>query len=369
MKTLRKLMCALLCFSLLVSTNTVFATEKINIGDSIVNDSEKDAQEEIDDIFGQLNNLATEKRAEECLATNCDTTINEKLSVTIARIASQEQQLNNRLEELGVRKIDPNSKEDMEHLEDVVLSAWKNDMGMGKASSIPAPPDLNSLADCYSLYQYTGTTTVDGVSYNYSYIRVTDNKGYSRSPLTSSKSIELVEKKSMLLSDLLSYNFSFGFSAFLGSIPYGWAVDWGIGNVTTVFNSIAKNSPITYVGNSNIYQMAMLSVTQMQYCYVCMPSGYWMLCGVNAPYVGFTRSEQLVANVNGRPYSDSKNYPTASSSTGISAISYVSNYVRGGLNSTRIDSIGSFTVISKLGNKKTSTSFAPGFCSYPLHLA
>lgn len=236
------------------------------------------------------------------------------------------------------------------------------------AASIPNPPDLRSLADCYSLYQYTGTTTVNGVSYNYSYIRVTDNKGYSRSPLTSSENIHLVEPMNTVLSDLLNYNFSFGFSSFLGSKSFGWALNWTIGNVTTIFDSFAKNSSVTYRGNSDIYNMSLLSVTQMQYCYVYMPSGNWMLCGVNSPSISFTRTESIVANVNGTAKSYSKNYPTVTSSTGISPVGYVSNYVKS--ESTLFDSIGSFTVSKQLGKnaQKISTTFIPGFCRYPAYL-
>lgn len=123
MKTSRKLICTLLCFVLLSSMNVAFASGKTNIGDFWVNDSENIVQEEIDNIFAQLNNLATEKRAVESFVSNYDVNTNEKASFVTAKIASQEQQLNNRLEALGVHKIDPNNREDIERLEAVVLSA------------------------------------------------------------------------------------------------------------------------------------------------------------------------------------------------------------------------------------------------------
>jgi len=163
MKYIRKVICVLLCFNLLLSSiNTVFATEKAHIGNLSVSDFEKATQEEIDDIFRQLNNLATEKREEEFLERTYGINTDKNTLVASVEIAHEEKQLNNRLEELGVHKIDPNNREDMEHLEDVVLSEQKNDITKGKASSIPDPPDLSSLANCYSLYQYSGTTTVKG---------------------------------------------------------------------------------------------------------------------------------------------------------------------------------------------------------------
>lgn len=372
MKIIKKLICALLCFGLLSCTDIVFAAKPINTDNASAINFEKPKQKEIDDIFAQLNDLAAERRMIELFESNNSTNATKEtpyINNTIATITKQEEQLDDRLEGLGVHKIDPNNKEDIERLEDVVLSAWKNEIAkMDTTSSIPAPPDFYSIADCYSLYQHTGVTTVNGVSYNYSYIRVIDDKGYSRSPLTSSKEIHMVTQINTVLSDLLSYNFSFGFSAFLGTTPYGWAADWTIGNVTTVFNSLAKDSPVTYSGNSDIYQMSLLSVTQMQYCYVYIPSGGWILCGANAPSISFARAESIVANVNGVAKADGKIYQTTTSSTGISAVGYVSNYVQTG--SFRYDPIGSFEVKGELGEtgKKTSTPFSPGFCSYPGHL-
>ncbi len=174
----------------------------------------------------------------------------------------------------------------------------------------------------------------------------------------------LIGKESTLLKDLLDYQFSFGLSSYLGSIPYGWALDWTLGTVSTVFNSFNESSIVSYTGNGSIYSMSMLSVTQMMYVYVYLPSaGDWCLCGTRAPNVSYVRAEHIVANVAGTPVSDAKNYPTVSSSTGSAPYTYVQSYVYGFYHD--IDYIGSYTVNTYNGS---AISFTPGFASYPIHL-
>lgn len=320
---------------------------------------ESDAmQMEIDAIFRELNEMAAEEKMAEILAEE-NSEILEKIAAATAQNNVRKQNLEDRLESLGVNTIDPNNPDDMAALEEVMLG---NSDVIGR--TIPDPPDLDTFAECYTLQQYTSSVTVDGTSYQYSYIYVTDDKGYSDSPLTHSQTTNiLIGKESTILSDILEYQFSFGFSAYLGTIPGGWIADWAIGTVCAALDSFDENSIISYSGNNNIYNMSMLSVTQMMYVYVYLPNSGWCLCGTRAPNISYARAEYVIANVAGTAVSDTKTYPTVSSSTGSAAYTYARAYINSGFHD--IDSIGSFTVDAYDG---ATVRFAPGFASYPLHL-
>lgn len=224
---------------------------------------ESDAvQQEIDAIFTELNEMAAEEKMAEILAGE-----NRGMEKRLAEVKEQnnirEQYLENRLESLGVNTIDPDDPDDMAALEDVMIG---NSGASGRY--IPDPLDLEIFADCYTVHQYTSSVTVDGVSYRYAYINFTDNKGYSGSPLTRSAiAKKLIGRERAVLKDLLEYQFSFGFSSYLGTIPYAWAAEWFLGSVFTVFNSFDDDVDVAYVGNDDIYTMTMLSVTQMMYVF------------------------------------------------------------------------------------------------------
>lgn len=316
-------------------------------------------QQEIDAIFTELNEMAAEERMAQLLAEE-SIEIESKMVFIKAQNDQRKENLENRLESLGINTIDPNNPDDMEALEEVMLGS-----GNTSVKSIPDPPNLENLVDCYTLRQYTSSLTVDGTSYKYSYIYVTDDLGYSDSPLTHSKTAnKLIGKENTLLSDILDFQFSFGFSSYLGAIPYGWVADWFIGTVFTALESYNENSIISYSGNNNIYNMSMLSVTQMMYIYVYLPDvGEWLLCGTRAPNISYARAEYLIANVDGTAVSDLKDYSTVSSSTGSAASTYVRNYIND--RNHKIDYIGSFTVNTYNGE---TIRFTPGFAQYPGYL-
>ena len=275
-------------------------------------------------------------------------------------------ELDARLEELGVNKIDPDNEEEMAFFLEVVGGSVNEDVD-ASLSDVPPPPDLASLASCYSLYQYQGTYNVDGTTYPYSYIRVVDDKGYAGTQLTQGKNeahpIEtnwISQTGSILVRDLLNYNFSFGLSAFLGSFANGWAVDWTIGTLSTVFGSIS-NPNTTYATNA-LYTATWFSITQMTYYYVY--DGGWNLAGSKASNVEIGRSEALFANVGGDVESDTIDYPEKNfrANGAWSWNEYVQAYVRTG--TVRYDSLGTLTM-NGLG---ITTTFTPCFAPTPTAL-
>ena len=354
MKKILSLSLAILMFFSAIPVTTL----AVEVEDQAIREMDT-VQKEIDAIFTELNEMAAEERMAALLAEE-SREIEENVVAIKAQNDHRKQDLENRLESLGVNTIDPNNPDDMASLEEVMLGN-----GNTSVKSIPDPPNLENLVDCYTLRQYTSSVTVDGTSYKYSYIYVTDDLGYSDSPLTHSKSAnKLIGKESTLLSDILDFQFSFGFSSYLGVIPYGWVADWFIGTVFTVLESYNENSIISYEGNDNIYSMTMISVTEMMYIYVYLPDvGEWMLCGTRAPNISYARGEYLAANVDGNAVVDVKKYPTVSSSTGSAASTYVRNYINDRYH--KIDYIGSFTVNTY---DDETIRFTPGFAQYPGYL-
>ena len=315
-------------------------------------------QNEIDEIFTELNQMAMAEQFGEFL----DVDRNTSLALTKD---TRRTELDARLEELGVNKIDPNNEEEMAFFLEVVGGSTEE--SAESASNVPPPPDLAALANCYSLYQYEGTYNVDGTTYPFSYIRVVDDKGYAGTQLTQGKNeahpIEtnwISQTGSILVRDLLNYNFSFGLSAFLGSFANGWAVDWTIGTLSTVFGSIS-NPNTTYATNA-LYTATWFSITQMTYYYVY--DGGWNLAGSKASNVEIGRSEALFANVGGDVESDTIDYPEKNfrANGAWSWNEYVQAYVRTG--TVRYDSLGTLTM-NGLGS---TTTFTPCFAPTPTAL-
>lgn len=317
-------------------------------------------QQEVDALLTELNKLAAEKRVLSAAEQMGLSTVGIDSTWLLASVNNRQAEVLDQLEQHGAHTIDSKNAEDIAQLAEVVLCNAN-----GKATrGTPEPPDLEAIADCYTVTRYNGSTYISGVKYDFVTIYVTDNKDYSRSPLTASEDdIELVGKESTVLADLLDYQFSFGLSQYLGAIPGGWLVDWTIGAVYTALNSLNENSTITYRNNSDIYNMIMLSVTQMMYCYVYIPNADWELCGVCASNIEYTRTESFAANIQGTPYSWSQNYPNVTSNTGRSAASYITNMVRG--NGCIFDRIGSISVNTYSGK---TVRFRPGFADYPADL-
>lgn len=321
--------------------------------DAVVTDFK---QQQIDAIHTELNELAAEERMLSFMSESEASTLSADYAAQLEAINSQEKALTDRLEVLGVHTVDPNNPEDIARLEEIVMG------NTNSTANLPDLPGVDNLADWYTVTQHGGTTYVNGVEYNYAFIYVTDNKGTAHSPLTVSKTATLIGQESTALWDLIDYPFSFSFSSYLGTIPSGWTGSWTIGSAFPALNSLNQSAPISSSGD-DIYRMTIRSVTQMLYCYVYFPNGGWVQCGVHASNISYYRTEYFLANIGGIPYGFDKSYPTVTSSTGNSAVSYVTNYISN--NDFGLYQIGTFSVNSATGN---SVVFEPGFAQYPYHL-
>ena len=355
-KILFKVVCFVLGIALLAPS--VFADTSIPEG-SLADTTGDPNQEAIDALFTELNELALEKHL---LSTDMEcksSTDSKQAAIRMDVINNYESELDAQLEQLGVHKIDPNNAADIAQLEEIMMDT----MMAGSTRSVSNPPDLSDFANVYSLHQYNRTTTINGVTYNYSYIYVTDNKGYN-GPLTVSKmAYGLLDYSPKVLSDLLDYSFSFGVSEGIGQLPYGWVANFTLGGLFTGLNSAYGGAIVTAGDEGNIFTTTMMSVTQMMYCYVYYPQSGWMLCGVKAPNVSFTRSDVFIANINGRPENETKEYPTSSYEDSTSPVNFVKNYVTG--NGVWVRRYGCIEIETpEIGTLK----FYPGFAESTIHL-
>ncbi len=313
---------------------------------------EDQKQDQIDEIFTELNELA--------LATNQVLFSANTVATTpdLTYINDRQTELDQRLESLEVHKIDPNNSEDIAQLEEVMQHTLDTEMMNAPLATSEDGPNISTLAELFSVYQTSGARTISGTKYNYSYVRVIDNKGYGK--LTQSVSdTTLIGKSSVQLSDMLKYNFSFGLDAFLGSLPYGWAASWLIGNVFSALDSYSSSSSLQVTcpsGKVGIYTMNMTSVTEMTYYFIYMPEYYdWILCGSKASVVSFAKAEAFTANIGGKAVSDS-NDDQGSTSTGNTWSWYYDEFIR--TRSNNYSPIGSLEI---KGMNNYSKTFSPKY--------
>ena len=314
-------------------------------------------QHRIDEIFKELNELALEVNLQNSatygIYSTSSATHSEEQMMTINERINE---LDSQLESLGVHKIDPDCQEDLDRLSNVMshaVDASTLEAGL-RTTPVEDPPDLEALTSNYTVYQYDESIYVDQMYYG-SFVVVIDNKGYGGLTNITVNS-KLCGTTSTTLSDLLEYNFSFGFSQFLGLIPYGWAVEWLIGNVFTALNSYNGSSIVTCpTGHSGIYTMNMASVTQMTYIYIYEEAySSWVLCGSRTSNLSFARTDCLAANIGGEAITDSYDFPPIPSRTGEPPAWYLLNYVQN--HTYPQDHPGYFTINGMNGN---STIFDP----------
>jgi len=349
MKKIKAFICFIISLVIIYNANFIFA---IDINSSANNNEEMKKQEKIDNIFTDLNNIALEKKISNTLDKqdmfdniSCDSIENRKNVLEI------------QLQELGVHKLDPNNIDDINRISDIVYSSMNSN-----GEPYRGIFDFSMLTSVYSIYEYTGTYSYKSNSYEYKYIRVVDNKGYVNTTLTNSKLLVPVGTTSTILSTLLGYTFKFGFSAFLGTLPSGWAIDYTMGAIFDVLKSYNGNSSVVCSNNSGIYCMNITSVTEMTYYYIKV-NGNWYNSGTRAGNVSMARVDSFSGNINGVAVPASKIFPTTNISTGNVWYWYIERFVDTTLPTHH--SIGSFSINRSNGSALT---FAPCYIQNPLGL-
>lgn len=358
----------LLAISILLTSNLyVNAAEDIS---AIIEEAE---QAQIDNIFHELNIIAIEKANKDYLESlgvfndeileemglaSFDSFISERDAVYRQR----ELELEERLETLGVHKIDPSNPEDREFLDEFSMSFGQDSSNnsLGLTGTNEPAPDLNAVANLYTLFKRDGTKTYNNKTYEYRYIKVIDNKGYNGLTL-----IETVDPAKNLtnaqLKNILTYNFGYIVSTLLSSTPAGLVTDWTLGNI---FN-VLKNKPNAVISSSNgpIYRVTHTGVTSMTYYY--LNNNGWRLIGVGAE-TDIIRDDYFAANVDGKPTTD---YHKDSFSIKTSGI--WSNYVEAYL--ANMSSYPSYCLVNEIGyitirGYQNNLTYTPPYARYPSDL-
>lgn len=332
--------------------------------------AEKRKQEKIEAIFNELNEVACEKAHAEYLASlgvgnqnltdNSVTSENSKslfMQKDIVELNNTKKELNNKLKNLGVHKIDDSNKNDMKMLEQLESCVdVKKDLQI--QGVYDTAPDLHAVANLYTLYTYNGNYKYNGSTYTYRYIKVVDDKGYRG--LTENQMLDALGKyESHYVREVLNYNFGYIFSALLSSIPYGAVIDWQLGNIFAILNG-KPESAVVSSGSAAMYTITHTAVTSMTYYWIYNNS--WRYIGAGAE-CNVARSDLWAGNIEGKATHD---YHYDSWRTCTSGIWY--NYLEDYINVMswnpsycNINQIGSF-YIKGISN---SAYFTPKFASYP----
>lgn len=356
--------------SMVISGNTsIFAVTSVS--DNLFEIRENVKQEQIDSIFNELNKLAAERANTEYLLSNGidvyslkdqEATVDVKKKEELQR--ERKNELEDELAELGVRKIDASKIEDIRLLNEMECSMHEAVLNRSEGYSLA--PDLSAIANMYTLYIYDGTRKYNGVTYNYRYIKVIDDKEYGG--LTKIEEADPIKTvpSGTLVGDLVKYNLNYIFSEVLDFVGAA-VVDWIIGNAFTALNH-TPSGVITTTGKS-LYRVIHTSVTSMTYYFIENDS--WRLIGVGAS-AQTIRSEHISMNVNGSPYVETHTEQFTAKTPGIwyDYLDYYFNNMSWNPSACLVNEIGNFKFVAKDKNGLVLgiVNFAPAYARYPMDL-
>lgn len=331
--------------------------------------SEDVRQGQIEQIFEELNSLAAVEANQKYLDSNglgnFKTSVDSRSDRDV-KLANERQneleaiQLEQKLAELGVNKIDASDSEDMKMLKEMEATLEYSENVSERSGIYDTAPNLSAIANLYTLYTYDGKVNRNGTEYYYRYIKVIDNKGYNG--LTHIQELNAIASlPSSQLTNILNYNFNYVFTSLLGKVPGGILVNWTLGNIFTIFNNMSS-AQISSSGSA-IYRIFHTGVTSMTYYYVY--NNGWKMVGVGAS-ASIIRDDYFAGNVNGTPRTD---YNSVSFSTSTSGI--WSDYVNAYINNMSVNP--NFCITNELGSfdvngYSNSLTYTPAYARVPADL-
>lgn len=360
---MKRLLSGFVVTALLITTGAVRpASAAAGSGsESAAYKEEQSRQNEIEAIFEELNERAS--RETHCKALEVDGIALSGTGQERKAATPSEGELELRLEALGVKKINPEEAEDLSLLYELTPAFGNADVL--RSGPTDTAPDFAFLAKAFTIYVYDGTYSYKGESHIYRYIRVIDNKGHGG--LCRILKYAAVDNTVLpsAMGSVLSYNFGFVLSHFLGKVPHGLVIDWTLGNIFSLLNGIASDSAsnITVYGRENLYEITCNSVTEMVY-YFYYDDPVWSFIGTSAS-VAITYSNLFVGFMGGVPVQENTKPVTWTSTSGGVWYDYVEEYVDSKSyhpGYCRIDELGSYDI---KGYEDTSVKFAPKFAALP----
>jgi len=347
--------------ALLITTGAVVPVSAADASgrESAAYREEQARQNEIEAIFEELNERASKEAHRRALAL--DGIELSEIEGEGKAAALSEGELELRLETLGVKKINPEEPEDLSLLYELTPAFGNADVL--RSGPTDTAPDFASLAEAFTIYVYDGTYSYKGESHIYRYIRVIDNKTHGG--LTRNVEYSAVEKSILpsVMGSVLSYNFGFVFSHFLGKIPHGLVIDWTLGSLFSVLEGVNSASDVTVYGSDALYRIHCTSVTEMVY-YFYYDAPAWSFIGTSAS-AAFTHTNFFAGNVNGVPVHEIEGPVSWTSTSGGVWYDYVEEYADSKSyhpGYCRIDELGTCEL---KGYKNRTEDFSPKFAALP----
>lgn len=358
---MKRLLSGFVVTALLITTGAVRpASAAAGSGsESAAYKEEQSRQNEIEAIFEELNERAsreTHGKALEVDGIALSGTGQERKAAT-----PSEGELELRLEALGVKKINPEEAEDLSLLYELTPAFGNADVL--RSGPTDTAPDFAFLAKAFTIYVYDGTYSYKGESHIYRYIRVIDNKGHGG--LTQNAEYDAVQKNILpsVMGSVLSYNFGFVFSHFLGKVPHGLVIDWTLGNLFSALEGVNSASDVIVCGDKDLYRIYCTSVTEMVY-YFYYDAPVWSFIGTSAS-AAFTHTNIFAGNVNGAPVHEVEGPVSWTSTSGGIWYDYVEAYADSKSyhpGYCRIDELGTCEL---KGYKNRTKDVSPKFAALP----
>jgi hypothetical protein len=243
----------------------------------------------------QLSDLARQTSPQETRSLQAE--IEESITVNRQKYSELEESLLS----LGLKKLDYDDTDDLEKLCVLFTNSDLLDESDEGSFNAPlrSPPDFTSIKNFYTVFEYSGQYTIQGVKYSYMYFRVLADQSTPQGNKLYAKTDESLIKTSVTLQvfkSLISSGFSLAVEAVLVSTGVGAPLAWGLSTVFTEFVGMAINS-ISSQSNKNIYRAIYQSYSDMTYYF--MDYGGWVMSGINAPIVHCQLQHVFEGVVNG----------------------------------------------------------------------
>lgn len=216
--------------------------------------------------------------------------------------------IDDELQALGVRKIDPTNEEDMAYLKELPIYAGDGECVRADIQYDDAP-DMSLIALSFDVYVSDKTITLDDGTgggentYRYRLVQVTDKEEGSTGQLYQRRKVKMLTAREIAKNQsaaLLKHNFEILTDAFYGIFLKRPMLKWALENLQDFLNA---SKIYADVGTDEGYTTAHSSVTTMNYFYFDNPDYGWKLIASYASAFA-ERQDRFVGEINARPFDD-----------------------------------------------------------------
>lgn len=215
--------------------------------------------------------------------------------------------IDDELQALGVRKIDPTNEEDMAYLKELPAVTGQPETVLSGGIYDDAP-NLSLLTTAFDLYVSDGSVTpfYDGTeagkkSYSYRVVSVKDKKEGSTGQLFEYRKVKMLtpnEIEKNQVSAILEYGFGILVDEFTGIFLDNPVLEWTLGAFEAFMNASKLYAPL---GDDSGYTSSYASTTTMNYYYLYNPDFGWKLIASCAS-TAIDRADRFVGEINAKSF-------------------------------------------------------------------